>query len=132
MLFKIHTKLVTSKKQFRNQTASIFFIDISEDKKSVVKKLEKQFDLTLNDYQKTLLFDDKKDELTLHKSEGRPDIIFICKTRKNPDLNTNFFRNILAGIIQRLENEEIRELTRNEVRGYDHGWINLGISGKKP
>ena len=25
----------------------------------------------------------------------------------------------------------IRQLDRNEIRGYDHGWINLGISGEK-
>jgi SAM-dependent methyltransferase len=26
---------------------------------------------------------------------------------------------------------EIRELNRSEIRGYDHGWINLGICGTK-
>jgi len=26
----------------------------------------------------------------------------------------------------------VRELDRSEVRGYDHGWINLGIRGRKP
>jgi SAM-dependent methyltransferase len=27
---------------------------------------------------------------------------------------------------------EIRRLTKEQVRGYDHGWINLGMSGQKP
>jgi predicted SAM-dependent methyltransferase len=27
---------------------------------------------------------------------------------------------------------DVRELTHEEVRGYDHGWINLGIIGVKP
>ena len=27
---------------------------------------------------------------------------------------------------------DIRELDPSEVRGYDHGWINLGIGGRKP
>lgn len=27
---------------------------------------------------------------------------------------------------------EVGELSRNEVRGYDHGWINLGVRGTKP
>jgi len=26
----------------------------------------------------------------------------------------------------------VRELTHEEVRGYDHGWINLGMTGTKP
>ena len=28
--------------------------------------------------------------------------------------------------------QDIRTLSRDEVRGYDHGWINLGICGTKP
>jgi len=27
---------------------------------------------------------------------------------------------------------DIREMDRSEVRGYDHGWINLGMTGRKP
>jgi hypothetical protein len=27
---------------------------------------------------------------------------------------------------------EVQELSRNDIRGYDHGWINLGFSGRKP
>ncbi len=27
---------------------------------------------------------------------------------------------------------EIRRLDRSEVRGFDHGWINLGMAGRKP
>lgn len=26
----------------------------------------------------------------------------------------------------------VREMDRSEVRGYDHGWINLGVAGEKP
>lgn len=28
--------------------------------------------------------------------------------------------------------EEVRVMDRSEVRGHDHGWINLGVTGKKP
>lgn len=27
---------------------------------------------------------------------------------------------------------DVREMDRSEVRGYDHGWINLGVKGAKP
>ena len=26
---------------------------------------------------------------------------------------------------------EVRRMSRSEVRGYDHGWINLGVCGRK-
>jgi SAM-dependent methyltransferase len=28
--------------------------------------------------------------------------------------------------------DQVRPLDRSEVRGYDHGWINLGMAGRKP
>jgi SAM-dependent methyltransferase len=28
--------------------------------------------------------------------------------------------------------EDVTEMDRSEVRGYDHGWINLGMKGRKP
>jgi len=27
---------------------------------------------------------------------------------------------------------EVQQMDRSEVRGYDHGWINLGVRGQKP
>lgn len=36
----------------------------------------------------------------------------------------NLFAN--AGLV------DIREMDRSQVRGYDHGWINLGVRGAKP
>ena len=43
-----------------------------------------------------------------------------------------FTPRYLKEVFERVGLVEVRELNRSEVRGYDHGWINLGMRGKKP
>ena len=37
----------------------------------------------------------------------------------------------LKELFERVGLKDIREMDRSEVRGYDHGWINLGVKGTK-
>lgn len=43
-----------------------------------------------------------------------------------------FTPRYLKDLLIRVGLVEIRELEASEVRGYDHGWISLGMRGKKP
>jgi SAM-dependent methyltransferase len=43
-----------------------------------------------------------------------------------------FSERYLGALMQKAGVTDIRRMNRDEVRGYDHGWINLGISGRKP
>ena len=43
-----------------------------------------------------------------------------------------FTARYLKELFERVGLVDVRELDRSEVRGYDHGWINLGIKGRKP
>jgi SAM-dependent methyltransferase len=42
-----------------------------------------------------------------------------------------FSRRYLATLLQQAGLVDIREMSRTEVRGYDHGWINMGFAGTK-
>lgn len=42
-----------------------------------------------------------------------------------------FSRRYLKATLERLGLEDVKEMSRAEVRGYDHGWINLGFRGVK-
>jgi predicted SAM-dependent methyltransferase len=37
----------------------------------------------------------------------------------------------LKDLFERVGLVDVRELDRSEVRGHDHGWINLGVTGRK-
>lgn len=43
-----------------------------------------------------------------------------------------FTFNYLNHLLKRSGMTDIREIDHSEIRGCDHGWINLGIRGKKP
>jgi hypothetical protein len=43
-----------------------------------------------------------------------------------------FSPRYLKEILRKLGFKNIREMNHSEVRGYDHGWINLGVKGEKP
>lgn len=38
----------------------------------------------------------------------------------------------LRNLFERAGLEQVRVMDRSEVRGHDHGWINLGVCGQKP
>lgn len=42
-----------------------------------------------------------------------------------------FTPRYLRDLFERVGLVDVRELDRSEVRGYDHGWINLGMKGRK-
>ena len=43
-----------------------------------------------------------------------------------------FTSSYLLALFTKIGFVEVRQMDRSEVRGYDHGWINLGIRGQKP
>jgi SAM-dependent methyltransferase len=43
-----------------------------------------------------------------------------------------FSKRYLEFLLKNAGFVDIVELSREDVRGYDHGWINLGLSGRKP
>lgn len=52
---------------------------------------------------------------------------------KSPNWHRSLFSaRYLKLIMKRAGLENISDLTREEIRGYDHGWINLGVKGTKP
>lgn len=53
--------------------------------------------------------------------------------RRSPNWHFGIFsERYLAKLFEKAGLVDIRPLDRAEVRGYDHGWINLGMTGKKP
>jgi hypothetical protein len=43
-----------------------------------------------------------------------------------------FTPRYLKGLFEYVGLIKIKEMDHSEVRGYDHGWINLGVKGTKP
>ncbi len=53
--------------------------------------------------------------------------------KKHPNWHLSTFSyRLLEKMLRESGFEEIRRLTHSECRGFDHGWINMGIRGRKP
>jgi len=67
-------------------------------------------------------FDQPEDEV-----EASKDISVVVTIHDSPQLTQRYLRLLFekAGL------KNIRKLSNTEVRGYDHGWINLGMAGTK-
>jgi len=85
--------------------------------------------------------DFKKDGWYRFNPEQDPCIWFSGRTYSYGDGNSNygdpnwhhsaFSYRFLEKTFMELGLTEVKELNHDNVRGYDHGWINLGISGRK-
>jgi len=54
-------------------------------------------------------------------------------TKADPNWHLSIFSpRFLQESLQKAGLIDIKTMERNEVRGYDHGWINLGMRGMKP
>jgi SAM-dependent methyltransferase len=59
--------------------------------------------------------------------------LFYGANPKYPSWHRAFFTpRFLKDIFCRIGLTEVRKLPREEIRGFDHGWINLGVGGTKP
>jgi len=43
-----------------------------------------------------------------------------------------FSERYLGNLMRHVGLTDVRRMGRDEVRGFDHGWINLGVAGRKP
>jgi predicted SAM-dependent methyltransferase len=43
-----------------------------------------------------------------------------------------FTPRYIKAMLEKIGLTHVRDLTHEDVRGYDHGWINLGVGGVKP
>lgn len=61
----------------------------------------------------------------LNYPKGKPnDVVWLHRALLTPNYMKRTFRE--AGLV------DIRDLDPSEVRGKDHGWINMGFTGRKP
>lgn len=67
----------------------------------------------LNPVQEKYFLDKENSELKFYNSESSPEIVFILKVKIDEEFSTDYFRNSIAGIIQKIENEGISHLYLN-------------------
>ena len=109
-MFNLNIKPANRKIVYKPLSLTVkYLIDDKKIAKSL-KDLEKVFNLKFTELQKKNFLSKKDNEIRVSKFTGKPDSLIINKIKLNSKFNSDYFRNHLAGLIQKLENEEIKFL----------------------
>lgn len=77
---------------------------------ATLKQFEKVSNIKLSELQRKNFLSSKGNEIRVSKPGGKPDDIVICKVKIDENFSPDYFRNHLAGFIQKISNEEIKNL----------------------
>ncbi len=86
-----------------------YLIDDKQIMKSVIA-IEKDMQIKLSGLQIKNLTDEEGKEIWVTKSDGAPEMILITKIKLDEKFTTDFFRNHLASVIQKLKNDKVENL----------------------
>jgi leucyl aminopeptidase len=111
MKFNLKLKSIKEIKSFKANSALLFFADKNQKANETAAALKKSFSLETNKYFAEKLSDKKIKSFSTAYSAGNPDVLFIHKFDAKEKFNSDFFRNNLAGLIQSLENEKVKNLS---------------------
>ena len=109
-MFNLKFNSGNKKISYKPESVSVkYFIDnkkLGED----LKQFEKVSGIKLSSLQRKTFISEKGNEIRVPMSGGKPDEIAIVKVKVDENLSADFFRNHLAGFIQRISSEEVKNL----------------------
>jgi len=110
MLFKLKITKTINIKTIQKKSALVKCIVDNSNTELNFKKIFKDHNLEYSDYQKSYFLNKDNDELIVHNSKSKPDILFIKKVKLNKKFSVDFFRNYYAGLIQKLQKQKLSYL----------------------
>ncbi len=122
MKFNITIKALPAGSKIKPDSALIAFLP----EKKVEERsdlIEKSFKITLNKSLRDKFKSEETDEISLYREEGIPDKIFFKKIKIDDKFNSDFFRNYLSGVVERLKKESLVNIYLvlpefNDVKSY--------------
>lgn len=113
MIFNIKIKTVSKAPKYVKNCAELFFCNSNVDFDKIVKSKE----VKLNQLQGKNFKNDKSGEL-FHWTENDPSVFIIKKISMDENINVDFFRNYLSGLIQYFDKHNISNVFIN-IPEYD-------------
>jgi leucyl aminopeptidase len=86
-----------------------YFIDNKKLSQNL-KQFEKVSNIKLSELQRKTFLSERGNEVTVSRYEGKPDEIYIVKVKLDDSFSADYFRNHLAGFIQKISGEVAKNL----------------------
>jgi leucyl aminopeptidase len=109
-MFKLNIKSGNKKIQYQNLSISLRYLIDEKKLDSSLSNIERVFNIHLSELQRKTFLSKKGSEIRISKQDGKPDEVFIFKVKLDNNFSSDYFRNHLAGFLQQLEKEEIKNL----------------------
>ena len=97
---------------------SLFFLNDGKKLKEELEQLKNEYNLPVTSLQVKSFLSKKGDSVTIHKTEGKPDIAVIHKVKTEEGFSADYFRNFVAGFLSSVSDKEIKYLNIM-VPGYE-------------
>src|SRR5690606_25450719 len=109
-MFKLNVKTGSGKISYK--PLSIVYKYIFDDGKlsTGLKNLERIFNIKFSELDKKNLLNKKYDQLRISNSKSKPDELIIRKIKIDENINSEVFRNDIAALLMKLQNEELKYL----------------------
>jgi leucyl aminopeptidase len=109
-MFNLNIKSANKKIVYNPLSISVKYLIDEKRLSDSFKNLEKIFNVKLSSLQKKNFLSKEGSEIRISKPSGKPDALIISKVKLNNGFTSDFFRNHLAGLINKLEREELKNL----------------------
>ncbi len=109
-MFSLNIKSANRKIVYNPLSIGVKYLIDEKKMADSFKNLEKIFNVNFSALQKKNFLADEGKEIRISKPSGKPDALILSKVKIKDKFSSDYFRNHLAGLIKKLENEELKSL----------------------
>jgi leucyl aminopeptidase len=109
-MFSLNIKSANRKIVYKPLSISVKYLIDEKKLADSFKNLEQIFNVKLSSLQKKNFLSATGNEIRISKPSGKPDALILNKVKLDDKFSVDFFRNHLAGLIKKLDGEELKYL----------------------
>ncbi len=110
MLFNLKIKTTDFNSPVKHNSVLVKYLIDSDNLGKELEWFLIENSFKLNPVQEKYFLNKDNTELKFHNSESSPELVFLFKVKADDEFNPDYFRNSIAGVIQKIENEGITNL----------------------
>ncbi len=109
-MFQIKFNSSGEKISYKSSSLKVKYVVEDKNLSQKLRELEKETNIKISDLGKKNFLSEKGSELRIANPGGKPDEILFVKVKTGKSFSVDYFRNHLAGLIQKLDGETLQNL----------------------
>jgi len=110
MIFKLNINSGEKKITYKPLSLSLKYVVDEKKLDESIVHIVKVFNAKLSELQKKNFLAQDGCEIRISKHDGKPDAVVLSKVKIEDSFNADYFRNHIAGYVQKLEKEQVKNL----------------------